>query len=73
MKHVIFHPTFHQTRRKNIGRNVGLVCSGLYMDTDSFKMRVKTEDFYKDIANDVEEKYDTSKYTCEIPLPIGKN
>ena len=43
------------------------------MDTDSFIMRVKTEDFYKDIANEVEEKYDTSKYTCEIPLPIGKN
>ena len=38
------------------------------MDTD-----IKTEDFYKDIANDVEQKYDTSKYMCERPLPIGKN
>ena len=27
-----------------------------YMDTDSFIMHVKTEDFYKDIANDVEKK-----------------
>ena len=44
-----------------------------YMDTDSFIMHVKTEDFNKDIANDVEEKYDTSNYTCERPLPIGKN
>ena len=43
-----------------------------YMDTDSFIMHVKTEDFYKDISNDVEEKYDTSNYTCERPLPIGK-
>ena len=25
-----------------------------YMDTDSFIMHIKTEDFYKDIANDVE-------------------
>ena len=25
-----------------------------YMDTDSFIMNIKTEDFYKDIANDVE-------------------
>ena len=25
-----------------------------YMDTDSFVMNIKTEDFYKDIANDVE-------------------
>ena len=26
-----------------------------YMDTDSFAIYIKTEDFYKDIANDVEE------------------
>ena len=44
-----------------------------YMDMDSFIMQIKTEDFYRDIANDVEEKYDTSNYTCERPLPIGKN
>ena len=25
------------------------------------------------MANDGEEKYDTSNYTCERPLPIGKN
>ena len=31
------------------------------------------QDFYKDIANDVEKNYDTSNYTCERPLPIGKN
>ena len=42
------------------------------MDTDSFIMHVKTEDFYKDIAND-EENYDTSNYICERTLPIGKN
>ena len=44
-----------------------------YMDTDSFIMNIKTEDFYKDIANDVEKKYDTSNYTCERPLPMVKN
>ena len=44
-----------------------------YMDTDSFIMQIKTEDFYKDITNDVEEKYDTSNYNCKRPLPIGKN
>ena len=31
-----------------------------YMDTDSFVMNIKTEDFYKDIANDVERWFDTS-------------
>ena len=44
-----------------------------YMDTDSFIMHIKTEDFYKDIADDVEKKYDTSNYTVERPLPMGKN
>ena len=44
-----------------------------YMDTDSFIMHIKTEDFYKDITNDIEKKYDTSNYTCERPLPIGEN
>ena len=43
------------------------------MDTDSFIMHIKTEDFYKDIADVVEKKYDTSNYTVERPLPVGKN
>ena len=34
-----------------------------YMDTDSFIMHIKTQDVYKDIADDVEKKYDTSNYT----------
>ena len=29
-----------------------------YMDTDSFIMHIKTEDFYKDIANDAEKRFD---------------
>ena len=33
-----------------------------YMDTDSFIMHIKTEYFYKDIANDVEKWFDTSNY-----------
>ena len=43
-----------------------------YMDTDSFIINIKTEDFYKDIANDVEKMFDTSNYECGRPLPIGK-
>ena len=43
-----------------------------YMDTDSFVMNIKTNDFYKDIANDVESKFDTSNYKCNRPLPIRK-
>ena len=44
-----------------------------YMDTDSFVMNIKTNDFYKDIANDVECKFDTSSYEVNRPLPMGKN
>ena len=44
-----------------------------YMDTNSFIMNIKTNDFYKDIANDVECKFDTSNYEVKRPLPIGKN
>ena len=43
------------------------------MDTDSFVMNIKTNDFYKDIANDVEKTFDTSNYECNRPLPTGKN
>ena len=44
-----------------------------YMDTDSFIMHIKTEDFYKDIANDVEKRSDTSNYEVNRPLPTAKN
>ena len=44
-----------------------------YMDTDSFIINIKTEDFYEDIANDVEKRFDTSNYEVNRPLPKGKN
>ena len=44
-----------------------------YMDTDSFIMDIKTNDFYKNIANDVENRFDTSNYEVNRPLPMGKN
>ena len=30
-----------------------------YTDTDSFTINIKTEDFYKDVTNDVEKRFDT--------------
>ena len=44
-----------------------------YMDTDSFIMNIKTNDFYENIANDVENRFDTSNYEVNRPLPMGKN
>ena len=43
------------------------------MDTDSFIMHIKTEDFYRDIADDLEKRFDTSNYEINRPLPIEKN
>ena len=43
------------------------------MDTDSFIMNIKTEDFHKGIPNDVEKRIDTSNYEVNRPLPTGKN
>ena len=44
-----------------------------YMDTDSFVMHIKTNDFYKDIASDVENRFDTLNYEVNRTLPTGKN
>ena len=46
-----------------------------YMDTDSFVMDIKTDDFYKDISNEVDKWFDTSNYDKNEnrPLEIGKN
>ena len=44
-----------------------------YMDTDSFIMKIKTNHFYEDIASDVENRFDTSNYEVNRPLPTGKN
>ena len=35
------------------------------MDTDSFIVYIKTDDIYKDIADDVETRFDTSNYHLE--------
>ena len=46
-----------------------------YMDTDSFIIHIKSEDFYKDIAGDIQQWFNKSSYNNndKIPLPIGKN
>ena len=46
-----------------------------YTDNDSFIIHIITEDFYKDIADNVEKWLDTSNYNenDKRPLEIGKN
>ena len=43
-----------------------------YMDTDSFIIYIKTEDFHKDIADDVEKIFDTSNYIEDLQETIKK-
>ena len=54
-----------------------------YIDTDSFVYNIETEDFCRDISNDVENRFDTCGYSKEVqsagfthggrPLPVGHN
>ena len=43
-----------------------------YTDTDSFIMNIKTNGFYKDISNDVENRFDTPNYEENRPLTNRK-
>ena len=38
------------------------------MDTVSFIVHIKTDDIYKDIAEDVEKRFDTSNFKIDRPL-----
>ena len=40
-----------------------------YMDIGGFIIHTKTEDFHKDVADDVKNRYDTSNYEVDRPLP----
>ena len=44
-----------------------------YMDTDSLIYDIETDDFYKDIAEDIKDRFDTSGYNHYWPLPVGLN
>ena len=44
-----------------------------YMDTDSLIVYIKTDDLYKNIAEDLDKRFDTSNYFLNRPLPKGEN
>ena len=43
------------------------------MATDSFIYSIETDDFYKDIADDVNDRFDTSGYNSSRPSPVELN
>ena len=67
---ILMYEFWYDYMKSKYGNRVKLC----YMDTDSFVMSIKTNDFYKDIANDVDKRFDTSNYDeVNRPLPTGKN
>ena len=65
---IIMYEFWYDYVKKKYGDMVKLC----YMDTDSLIMNIKINNFYKDIAQDVEERFDTSNYDVDRPLPKGK-
>ena len=41
------------------------------MDTDSFILHIRTEDFYEDITNDVKKCFDISNYSEDDKRPLS--
>ena len=65
----LMYEFWHDYMKPKYNNNVKLC----YMDMDSFIMSIKTNDFYKDIANNVENRFDTLNYEVNRPLPTRKN
>ena len=65
---IIMYEFWYDYVKKKYGDMVKLC----YMDTDSLIMNIKTKDVYNDIAQDVEERFDTSNYDLDRPLPKGR-
>ena len=66
---ILMYEFWYDYRKPKYGNRAKLC----YMDTDSFIMNSKTNDFYKDISYDVDKRFDTSNYEVDRPLPTGKN
>ena len=54
---ILMYEFWYDYMKPKYGNDVKLC----YMDTNSFITNIKTKDFYQDIANDVEKRFDTSK------------
>ena len=68
-KIIIYEFHYYHMKRKYSNDKLTLC----YMDTDSLIYDIKTDDFYIDIADDVKDRFDTSSYNPDRPLPVGLN
>ena len=72
MTNAVFGKTMENVR-KHVKLKYGEKTKLCYMDTDSFIVYRKTDDIYKDIARDVETRFNTSNYKLDRPLSKGEN
>ena len=63
----------YEFRYDYVKSNYGEKAKLCYMHKDSFIVYLKTDDIYKDIVEDVEIRFDTSKYELDRPLSKEKN
>ena len=68
-KIVMYEFHYDYMKRKYDDDKLTLLC----MDTDSLIHSIETKDFYKDIADDVRDRFDTNGYNSPRPLPGGLN
>lgn len=68
---ILMYKFYYDYLKPKYGEKFKLLCT----NTDSFILRIETEDFCKDIAHDLNEWFDTSAYDKKDnrPLPIGIN
>ena len=65
---ILMYEFWYDYLKPKYGKNIKLC----YMDTDSFAMRIKTDDFDKDVSNDIDKWFDTSNYDKNIDRPLQK-
>ena len=66
---ILMYEFLHDYVKPKYGEKIKLC----YIDTDSFIVYIKTDNIYKDIAEDVGTRFDTSNYELDRSLAKGKN
>ena len=67
---IVMYEFHYDYMKRKYSNNSVTLC---YRDTDSLIYDIETDDFYKDIAEDVKDRFDTSGYNPDRPLPVGLN
>ena len=68
-KIVMYEFHYDYMKRKYGDKNLTLC----YMDTDTLIYDIEMDDFYRDIADDVKDRFYMSGYAPDRPLPVGRN